>query len=516
MNGVATGRVGVGRFVFEVGAPAGTRATFVPGQAAASATPLAGALAQPELPPEPLAEVEQALDETESVTGRVEHALELFTALAQGRIDRKIVLKEVDVLLGVLERLDREGRHRDALRLARAVTALLALLARWVALVETLRMALRAAQALGDIPGVGWARHELGTLALGAEDAAAANSDLDAALRMREEAGDEAGAEVTRHNLTVLRQAFGPAPKPGPRPVVAAAIVAGLLLLVTGGLAVALSLRDGDEPPPAADIVAPVVDITDGPDDSTEETSATFEFEADEPVQNYECRLDDEPFEECVSPQNFAGPLSAGVEHVFSVRAADLAGNLGDSTTYRWTIEAGAGPSVTIREHPDELTNETRATFTIEAPGAERIECSRDGGEFEGCSSPISFDVDEGEHEFAARGVNAAGVSGPPARFAWTVDTTPPSVEITSSDVKTRTAVFEFEPSEDGTVECMLVASTAPSDVIESDDDCASAKSYEGLSQETAYVFSAVATDLAGNVGEAAEQEFKTEPAQIQ
>jgi hypothetical protein len=511
VNGVATGRVGVGRFVLEVGAPAGTRAAFVPGQAAASVTPLASALAQPQPPPEPLAEVEQALDETESVTGRVEHALELFTALAQGRIDRKIVLKEVDVLLGVLERLDRQGRHRDALRLARSVVALLALLGRWVALVETLRLALRAAHVLGDVPGVAWARHELGTLALGVEDAAAANTDLDAALRMREELGDEAGAEVTRHNLAVLRQALGPAPKTGPRPVVVAAIVAGFLLLVVGGVAGALALRGGDESPPAADTVAPEVEITEGPDDPTEETSATFEFEADEPVQTYECRLDDEPFEECVSPQNFAGPLSAGVEHVFFARAADLAGNLGESATYRWTIEAGAGPSVRIGEHPDELTNEMRATFTVESPGAVSIECSRDGGEFEACSSPISFDVDEGEHEFAARGVNAADVAGPPARFAWTVDTTPPTVEIKSFDVTTTTAVFEFEPSDDGTVECTLVVSTDPPDVVESDDDCANPKSYEGLNQGTAYVFSAVATDLAGNVGEAAEQEFKTD-----
>jgi len=265
-----------------------------------------------------------------------------------------------------------------------------------------------------------------------------------------------------------------------------------------------------------ADTVAPEVEITDGPDDPTEEMSATFEFEADEPVQKYECRLDDEPFEECVSPQNFAGPLSVGVEHVFSVRAADLAGNLGDSATYRWTIEAGAGPSVTIREHPDELTNETRATFTIEAPGAVRIECSLDGGDFDSCSSPISFDVDEGDHEFAARGVNAAGVAGPPARFAWTVDTTPPTVEIKSFDVKTTTAVFEFEPSEDGTVECTLVLSTDPPGVVESDDECASPKSYEGLSEGTAYVFSAVATDLAGNVGEAVEQEVETKTAGVE
>jgi hypothetical protein len=34
VSGVVTGRVDVGRFVLEVGAPAGTRAIFVPGQSA--------------------------------------------------------------------------------------------------------------------------------------------------------------------------------------------------------------------------------------------------------------------------------------------------------------------------------------------------------------------------------------------------------------------------------------------------------------------------------------------------
>lgn len=35
--GVVTGRVGVGRFLLEVGTPVATRTTLVPGQAAASA-----------------------------------------------------------------------------------------------------------------------------------------------------------------------------------------------------------------------------------------------------------------------------------------------------------------------------------------------------------------------------------------------------------------------------------------------------------------------------------------------
>jgi hypothetical protein len=102
-----TGRVQVGRFVLEIGAPEGTRAVVAaPQTAGADPAELAVALSQPG-PPETLVAAEESLAEAASVTGRVERALELFTAVAQGRIDQKVALKEVDVLLGALERLDR-------------------------------------------------------------------------------------------------------------------------------------------------------------------------------------------------------------------------------------------------------------------------------------------------------------------------------------------------------------------------------------------------------------------------
>ena len=70
---------------------------------------LALALSQP-APTEVIGAPEQSLAQAESVTGQIERALGLFTALAQGRIDRGTALKEADALIGTLERLDREGR----------------------------------------------------------------------------------------------------------------------------------------------------------------------------------------------------------------------------------------------------------------------------------------------------------------------------------------------------------------------------------------------------------------------
>lgn len=516
LGGEVTGTVTAGRFVLEVGSPAGTRAFFAPEQPGDS-TGLRVALSQPPAPggEEALEAAEGVLEETASVTGRIERALELFTAVAQGRVfDRKVLQKEIDSLLGALERLDREGRYRDALRVARVLAGLLALTSRWVSLVDTLRVALRAARALGDAPGIAWARHELGTLALGAEDASAANSQLTEALRLREELGDERGAETTQHNLSVMRQAFGNGGGGGgPRPLVVAAIIGAVLLVAALGALVALTVLDDDDEPPAVDTVAPAVEILEGPEDPTEETSAAFVFEADEDVRRFECRLDDGSFDECVSPQNIPGPLSVG-RHVFAVRAVDFAANSGDAATYEWTIEEGVGPSVTILEGPPPLTNETTARFSLEAPGAVRLECRLDGGDFEECPNIVVYeDVGEGDHTFVARAFNAGDNRGPPARHRWTVDTTAPTVDIGELEFPEETTVrAPFTADESGSVvECAIfLVAEGQREELAREEDCESPFTFEELEANNDYVISIFATDAAGNTGEPAEAEFDT------
>jgi hypothetical protein len=497
-----TARIRVGRFVFEVGSPAGTRADLS-AEPALDPRDLQLALGAPEAPA--LAQAEAAIGEAESVTGRVERALELFTAVAQGRIlDPEFLRKESDGILAALERADREGRHRDSIRLARALSRLLALTGRWGALVETLRIALRASAALGDAPGIAWARHELGTLSLGAEDAQAANGQLKEALHVRRGLGDAAGMEVTEHNLATAKAAF----PSGMRPLTVALIVAAILLAVAGALALAVWAMGDD--PPAADTTAPVVEITEGPDDETDETTASFEFEANEPVERYECRLDDGDFEECVSPYNTPGQLQPG-EHVFVVRARDPAGNQSDPTEDDWTIEPAPGPTIAITSGPDELTNETRAEFVLNPRQALELECRVDDGEFESCSTRPSFDVDEGDHVFVARGLDAAGTAGPPVRFRWTVDTTPPTIEFGALEVGETTAVVEFSVSEDVQQIVCTLTTDDDSSTVDEEDDCSSPASYEDLSPSTNYTLTIVATDLAGNESEPAEQPFTTD-----
>ena len=182
--GPPTGRVGVGRVVLEIGAPAGTAVLDADGGERDDVQALKRALKEDKGgAPEPrdagLADATTALlDEASEATSKAERATNLFTQLAEGRLDPKTVASEIPALLDLLERLDREERWSEALRVARALSALLALLMRWVDLVRSLRIALRAAEKLGDVHAMGWAVHELGTLHLGAENASAAERRL--------------------------------------------------------------------------------------------------------------------------------------------------------------------------------------------------------------------------------------------------------------------------------------------------------------------------------------------------
>ena len=237
MPQTSTKQITVGRYVLTVGAPAGT--IIVPTRRAErrGRNELAEALTATAA----AERIEETVEEAGDVAGHVERAVEVTTALAEGRLDRQIVLREADVLIGVLGRLDREGRHKEALRLARALVALLALLGRWVALVQSLRLALRAARTIGDRAQEAWAHHEIGTFSLAGGDQPGAVTHLEAALRIRQDLGDDTGAQVTASNLAVARTS-------PPLAWLQLLAIAGIVaLLIAGTIAGILYARDGDD-----------------------------------------------------------------------------------------------------------------------------------------------------------------------------------------------------------------------------------------------------------------------------
>jgi glucose/arabinose dehydrogenase len=75
------------------------------------------------------------------------------------------------------------------------------------------------------------------------------------------------------------------------------------------------------------DATPPETTITGGPETKTRNRRPTFSFDADEPAQRFECRMDGNPWRACNSPYTWPNDLAAKA-HTFEVRAWDFAGNV--------------------------------------------------------------------------------------------------------------------------------------------------------------------------------------------
>jgi hypothetical protein len=241
------GTIPVGSFVLEVGGPAGTVIREGDGEAAALADALAewqppGPATEP--PTTALEDANELLDEAATATGKVERTLKIGEGAAAGDLlDPALLGLEADMVLDLLERLDRNGKAKEALQLARALSKLYALARRWAELLRALRAALRAGEILGDLSAIGWAKHELGTLRLAGGDVEGAERFLGEAREIRRGLGDREGLAVTEQNLRVLEGRLRPAWRRGPRrwlgahghPLrLAPALVAGTLVFAVG------------------------------------------------------------------------------------------------------------------------------------------------------------------------------------------------------------------------------------------------------------------------------------------
>ena len=263
-------RITVGRFALTLGGPHGTSAAPAAEPDPLSEEALAHALAAPPAPqPTAVTAVAGAIEQVEDVTSEVERASRLAEDLVRGlTLDRDVVERQLNRLIGLAERADRDGRFNDEIRLARALVTLLALLGRWVALVEALRRTASAAAAVGNPAGQAWAQHELGTFSLAAGDPQGAVERLEDAARRREAIGDQAGAGLSRRNLELARATLGSQPRFAHKALVVALVGAVTLLLAAGGLALVSELVRDD---PATEVTSSTEQTT------TEETTTAQE-----------------------------------------------------------------------------------------------------------------------------------------------------------------------------------------------------------------------------------------------
>lgn len=148
-------------------------------------------------------------------------------------------------------------------QLIRVAEPVLALAGRWETCQHLLDLGVRAAQATGDPHAQAFCAHEQGTLALCEGRLDQAQAALVYAVQVRDAIGDRAGADLSRHNLSLLGPApvattFQPPPQPprGPGQQTGKTLrrAAALVVAVVGALVLAVSAASAllGQPDPVA------------------------------------------------------------------------------------------------------------------------------------------------------------------------------------------------------------------------------------------------------------------------
>ncbi|HEY1117343.1 MAG TPA: LamG domain-containing protein, partial [Acidimicrobiales bacterium] len=210
-------------------------------------------------------------------------------------------------------------------------------------------------------------------------------------------------------------------------------------VLALGATLVAIAPSAQAAPPPDTTITSnPAVVIA--------TTTATFAFISPDPG-TFECQLDGGTWDPCTSPQNYLG-LSEGA-HTFAVRAVDLALDV-DPTPATWAFAVDTtAPDTSIVSGPTGFIGTTTAAFGFTSSEPGTFECQLDGGGWQPCTSPQNHvGLPEGAHTFAVRAVDLGlNVDPTPATRAFSVDTTAPTVTITTPTPKQHVLLHQFSPS---------------------------------------------------------------------
>ncbi len=176
---------------------------------------------------------------------------------------------------------------------------------------------------------------------------------------------------------------------------------------------------------------------------------------------------------------------------------------MGDPATYPWTIDV-TPPDVSITSGPALLTAAPNASFSFNATEAGAVfRCSVDGSTPAACTSSFATTVTSGDHTFSVFAIDLAGNTGQPAAYSWTMDNTPPTVQITSGPngiTTANAASFAFSSADpSATFECQIDGlAYAP---------CTSPKQYSELDGGQ-HAFNVRASDSLGNLSAPAQRNW--------
>ncbi|HVL80361.1 MAG TPA: Ig-like domain-containing protein [Actinomycetota bacterium] len=179
--------------------------------------------------------------------------------------------------------------------------------------------------------------------------------------------------------------------------------------------------------------VVPEIRIVDRPDPYVGSPDALIYFEVNDTSAALTCSLDGAAYpadgSACASPVQLSG-LGDG-EHAFSVRAVNAVGEAVERVD--WTVESP--PDTEILWGPPPHTSSPSASFGLASTRMDSsFRCGLDGEPLKTCSELVELeDLEEGPHQLVVAASSPHGFVDPtPAGWTWTVDQTPPEVEITS------------------------------------------------------------------------------------
>jgi hypothetical protein len=175
----------------------------------------------------------------------------------------------------------------------------------------------------------------------------------------------------------------------------------------------------------SVDTLAPVAAITQDPGATTNATTLSYAFEANEP-STFECAFAGSEPAPCTSPHSVADPPEG--THVFEVRAIDAAGNRGQPASRTVNVDR-TDPVVRIDSRPTDPTNDSDPEFRFSANEPATFTCTLVGPGHTAdpateCDNGAAVyrDLESGRFTFTVTARDAAGNSAQ-AQFAFTVNT---------------------------------------------------------------------------------------------
>jgi DNA-binding beta-propeller fold protein YncE len=188
----------------------------------------------------------------------------------------------------------------------------------------------------------------------------------------------------------------------------------------------------------------------------------------------------------------FASPIGIAIDSAGHVLVADT-----NNHRVQMFIDQN-GPDVAITAGPGTATTLSTASFSFTANDFNAtFQCKLDGGSYAACTSGDSSSsysgLTEGSHTFSVYATDVLGNPGNATSYTWAVDTTAPTVSLTSTPPSTTgstSASFSFTSDEAGIFKCALGSSSFA--------DCTSPNTVNVAAGSNTFKVKAI--DLAGNV----------------